>query len=123
VKQKRIIERPWGRRRNGGWVIRLQQLIGSLKKGEAVQLDKITVGTKQLVQLLKTLPGEYCQVSANGRLEVETVEFKSRKGKDGQRRPGYVRPKRYHNWFGLNDGAWLKPAMSLSLVVLKPRKF
>ena len=119
---KRIVERPWGRRRNGGWVLRTQSLIDSLKRGEAVEFDKITVGTKQLMQLLKTLPGEFCQVSANGRLEVETVQFKARKGKDGVMKAGYIKPKHYHNWFGLVDGAWLKPYMRMKLVVIKPRK-
>jgi len=122
IKVKRIVERPWGTRRNGGWVIRTTSLIDSLKKGEAVQLDKITVGTKHLIQLLRLLPGEYCKVSANGRLEFETVQLVSRKGKDGTRKAGYARPKHYHNWFGINDGAWVKPHMRVNPVVLKPRK-
>ena len=120
---KRIVERPWGTRRNGGWVIRTAELIKSLKKGDAVQFDKITVGTKPLVELLRLLPGEYCQISANGRLEVQTVQLISRKRKDGTRKGGYIKPKHYYNWFGLQDGAWLKPYMRLNPVVLKPRKF
>ena len=120
---KNRIERPWGRRRNGGWVISTSRLVDALKKGKAVQLEKITVGTKPLIQLLRLLPGEYCQISANGRLEIETVQFKSRKGKDGVMKAGYVRPKHYHNWFALQDGAWLQPYMRMNLVVIKPRKF
>ena len=119
---KRIVERPWGTRRNGGWVIQTSNLIDSLKKGEAVQLDKITVGTKNLIQLLRLLPGEYCQISANGKLEVETIQMIFRKVK-GQRKAGYGKPKHYHNWFGLQDGAWLKPHMRVNPVILKPRKF
>ena len=91
---KNKIERPWGHRRKGGYVIRTSQLVDSLKKGNAAQFEKITVGTKPLVQLLRLLPGEYCQISANGRLEI-----------------------------ALNDGAWLKPYMRANLVVIKPRKF
>ncbi len=120
---KNKIERPWGHRRKGGYVIRTSQLVDSLKKGNAAQFEKITVGTKPLVQLLRLLPGEYCQISANGRLEIETVQFKPRKGKDGIPRPGYTKPKHYYNWFALNDGAWLKPYMRANLVVIKPRKF
>jgi hypothetical protein len=119
---KRIVERPWGTKRKGGWVIRIAYLIESLKKRDAVQLDKITIGTKPLIQLLRLLPGEYCQISANGRLEVETVQTISRKRKDGTRRVGYIKPKHYYNWFGLQDGAWLKPYMRVNPVVLKPRK-
>lgn len=130
-KAKRIVERPWGTRRNGSWVIRTTSLIDSLKKGEAVQLDKITVGTKNLVQLLRLLPGEYCRISANGRLEVETVELKFRRktlSVKGNKviqigKASYRKPKHYHNWFALEDGAWLKPYMRWNPVILKPRKF
>lgn len=119
---KRKIERPWGTRSKGGWVISTGSLIDSLKKGEAVQLDKITVGTKPLIQLLRLLPGDHCRISANGQFEVETVQIQYRRRNDGTRKAGYVRPKHYYNWFGLFDGAWLKPYMRMSLVVIKPRK-
>ena len=119
---KRIVERPWGTRSKGGWVILTENLIQSLKKGEAVRLDKIVVGTKKLIPLLKLLPGEYCRISGNGRLEVETVQFVSRKGKNGELKAGYVKPKHYYNWFALLDGAWLKPHMTINPVILKPRK-
>lgn len=120
---KKRIERPWGHRRNGGYAILTSSLVESLKKGEAVEFGKITVGTKPLIQLLRSLPGEYCQLSTNSRLEIETVECTSRKGKDGVFRAGYTKPKHYHNWVALHDGAWLKPYMRMNLVVIKPRKF
>ncbi len=120
---KNRIERPWGRKRKGGYVIRTSQLVDSLKKGNAAQFEKITVGTKPLVQLLRLLPGEYCQIGANGRLEIETVQSISRWGKDSIFKTGFVKPKHYHNWLALNDGAWLKPHMRANLVVIKPRKF
>lgn len=120
---KRILERPWGTRRNGGWVLRTASLIESLKKGKSVQIDKITVGTKNLIELLRLLPGEFCRISANGKLEVETVQISYRKGKDGQRKASYGKPKHYYNWFGLLDGAWLQPYMRVNPVILKPRKF
>jgi len=104
-------------------VISTSSLIESLKKGEAVQLDKVIVGTKNLVQLLRLLPGDYCRISANGRLEVETVQMVFRKDKDGKRKAGYAKPKHYHNWFCLQDSAWLKPSMRVNPVILKPRKF
>ena len=117
---KRIVERPWGTRRNGGWVFRTEDILKSLKRGESVQLDKVMVGTKNLIQLLRLLPGEYCRISANGKLEVETVQmiFRPKTGK-----ASYTKPKHYHNCFCLEDGAWLEPHMSINPVVLKPRKF
>ena len=119
---KRTVQRPWGHKRKGGWVIRTSDIIDSLKKGEAVQFDKVTVGSKNLIQLLRLLPGEYCQISANGRLEFETVQLVSRKGKDSQLKAGYIRPKHYWHWFGIHEGAWLKPYMKVNPVILKPRK-
>lgn len=119
---KRIVERPWGTRRNGGWIIKTSSLIDSLKKGKAVQLEKVTVGTKSLIEILRLLPGEYCKISANGRLEVETVELVSRKGKNGVYRGSFCKPKHYWNWFAIYDGAWLEPHMRISPVILKPRK-
>jgi hypothetical protein len=119
---KRIVERPWGHPRKRGWVIQTKSLIKSLKRGEAVQLDKITVGTKNLIELLRLLPGDYCQISANGRLEVETVQLVWR-SRNGTRKAGYAKPKHYWNQFFLIDGAWLRPHMRLNPVILKPRKF
>ena len=119
---KRIVERPWGTRRKGGWVISTKSLIESLKKGASVQLDKVTVGTKPLIELLRLFPGEYCWISANGRIEVETIRMVFR-NVNGKRKPSFVRPKRYYNWFGLDHGAWLKPHMRLNPVILKPKKF
>ena len=120
---KRIVERPWGTRRKGGWVINTSHLIDSLKKGEAVQLDKVTVGTKNLIQLLRLLPGDHCRISANGRLEVETVQIYYRNWLKGNRKASYIKPKHYWHWFCLHDGAWLKPHMRVNPVILKPRKF
>lgn len=120
---KRRIERPWGHRQNGGYVIQTSQLVDSLKKGDAVEFGGITVGSKSLIQLLRLLPGEYCRISANGQLEVETIQLIPRKCKDGVFRGSFRKPKHYHNWFALIDGAWLKPHMRANLVVIKPRKF
>lgn len=120
---KKRIERPWGHRRNGGYVILTSSLVESLKKGEAVEFGKITVGTKPLIQLLRLLPGEHCQITANGRFEVETVQIHYRNWLKGNRKASYIKPKHYHHWFALHNGAWLKPQMRMNLVVIKPRKF
>lgn len=116
AKSEKIVEHPWGTRRKGGWVIEVKSLLESLKKGQSVRLDKVTVGTKPLIELLRLFPTEYCLIKSNGRLEIETIEFK---------RGGYHRPKHYHNFFGLQDGAWLdprKPIMKLNPVILRPKK-
>ena len=119
----RTVQRPWGTKRKGRWVIKTSDLIESLKEGKAVRLNKVTVGSKNLIQLLRLLPGEYCQISANGRLEFETVRMVSRKNKAGHYKASFIRPKHYWHWFGIIDGAWLKPGMRINPVILKPRKF
>lgn len=117
---KKIIERPWGTRRNGGWVILVKSLIASLKKGDAVQIDKVLVGTKPLINILRLLPTDYCRVTANGKLEVETVELTFRNVK-GVRKAGFGKPKKFNQWFGLFDGAWVQPNMRLNPVILRPK--
>lgn len=45
MKDKRIVERLFGRRRKGGWVLQRQQLLEALKKDEA--LNSITFESGQ----------------------------------------------------------------------------
>jgi len=116
---KRKIERPYGRKHKGGWVIDKASLTDALKKGDAVELSDITIGTKQLRQLINLLPYEDCLVKSNGRLEVERV---FRKGPDGNRRCSFRKPKHYCQWFGIINGAWV-PRTTQTVVVLKPKKF
>lgn len=120
---KRKIERPHAVRRRGGWILSISKFLEILKKGDAVRVENVTVGSKNLSQLLKTLPGEFCRVSVNGRLEIETVQLVSRKQNGGTHKVGFVKPRHYYNWFALNDGAWIsKPHMMVNPVILKPRK-
>ena len=51
-KVKRAVEHPWGRKLMGGWIVQRSHLLEALKKGEAVELDKVVVGTKQLHKLI-----------------------------------------------------------------------
>lgn len=117
----RTIERPWARRRNGGWVISHQELLKLLKKADILELDGVMVGTKQLSRLVNLLPYADCQLRANGRLEIETVQRVVR-STGGKRRMGFARPKHYHQWLALVHKAWV-PLGAKSMVVLKPRKY
>jgi hypothetical protein len=120
-KVKRIVERPWGRRRNGGWIIQRSQLIEALKKGKAVELDKVVVGANQLQSLLRLLSYEDCLIRANGRLEVETVKRVIRSN-NGTRKTGFQRPRSGYQFMSIVNGAWLPKGVT-RVVVLKPRKF
>lgn len=120
-KVKRIVERPWGRRLKGGWVIQRSQLIEALKKGEAVELDKVVVGAKQLHELIRLLSYEDCLIRANSRLEVETVKRVIR-SRNGKRKAGFQRPRSGYQFMSIVNGAWLPKGVT-RVVVLKPRKF
>lgn len=120
-KVKRIVERPWGRRLKGGWVIQCSQLIEALKKGEAVELDKVVVGAKQLQNLLRLLSYEDCLIRANGKLEVETVKRVIR-SRNGTRKTGFQKPRSGYQFMSIINGAWLPKGVT-RVVVLKPRKF
>ncbi|MFW6126555.1 MAG: hypothetical protein ACOC58_05560 [Chloroflexota bacterium] len=119
AKVKRTVERPWARKHDGGWVLNRALLLDSLKKGDTVQLDGITVGTRTLRKLVSDLPYDYCLLRANGRLEFETVETRSRR-RNGQVRMAFQRPNHAHHWFAIVDGAWV-PGRVQSVVVLQPR--
>lgn len=119
---KRLVQRPWGRRQHQGWIIQKAELLEALKKGDAIELDSMRVGSKQLQRLINLLPYEDCLVRANGRLEIETVTRVPYKGKDGHYRMGFRKPKHYHQFMAIVNGAWV-PRGATKLVVLKPRKF
>lgn len=119
---KRIVQRPWGRRHRQGWVVDKAALIEVLKKGKVLQFGGITVGVDQLRRLINLLPGQDILLRSNGRLEVETVARTFRKVGDS-RRCYFRKPKHYHQFLAILDGAWVSPAMKLAVVVLKPRKF
>ena len=119
---KPIVQRPWGRRHSQGWVINKADLIEALKKGKALRLDGITVGAEQLRRLINLLPGQDILLRSNGRLEIETVAMTFRKVGDS-RRAYFHKPKHYHQFLGILDGAWVPRAENLTVVALKPRKF
>lgn len=118
---KRTVQRPWGRRRRGGWVISKTELLEVLKKGQAIELNKVTVGTEKLRKLVNLLPYEDVLVRADGRLEVETITGRSRRVGDTFVW-SYRKPKHYHQFFGIFNGGWV-PRIVNTVVVLKPRKF
>ncbi len=121
MKIKRIVQRPFGARRKGGWIIQRQLLLDILKKGDAVELDKVIVGAKQLRSLINLLPTEECLLKANGRLEVQTIDRVMRT-KNGVRKPAFVKPKHYHQELAIADGAWVKTIFT-KVLVLRPRKY
>ena len=123
-KDKRIVRRPWGRMKSGGWIIQPDELLQALKDGEIAEMGKIHVGARQLGKLIALLrfPDQELYVSTNGHLEMRNIE------RYIARKPTSVRTEfrkaRLEHSFRVDDGAWL-PKMSrpMTTVVIKPRKF
>ena len=118
---KRIVERPWGRRRKGGWIIQRSELLEALKKGEVFELDKVRVGASQLSRLIGLLPYDDCLIRANGNLEIQTIQRVIRNN-NGTRKTGFRKPKQYHQAISIVNGAWLRGDFT-KILVLRPRKF
>ena len=122
-KAKRVIQRPYGRRKNGGWVIRQESLIKALKDGDAAELGKFQVGARQLRQLvsLMAFPDEEVLVTFNGKLEVRNICKLYAQSRDGLRRAEFRVPHFEHS-FRLINKAWL-PDKPKVVLVIKPKKY
>ena len=122
MANKRIVRRPWGRRRNGGWIIQPEELLQALKDGEIAEFGKLHVGAKQLSKLIALMrfPNQELLITANGQLEVKNIE------RYIARKPTSVctnfKKARLEHSFRLGDKAWL-PVKATTTVVIKPRKF
>lgn len=124
MQNKRIIRRPWGRKHKGGWIIQPDHLLEALKAGQIAEFGKISVGARQLGDLVRLMrfPDQELLIRINGRLEVENISrFISEKS--GHRRTEFRKPKLSHS-FRVDNNAWIpkssKPAIT---VIIRPRKF
>ena len=120
-RNNRIVERPWGRRLRGGWIIQRSELLEALKKGEVFELDNLRVGAKQLSRLIGLLPYDDCLIRANGNLEIQTIQRVIRSN-NGTHKTGFRKPKHYHQELSIVNGAWLRKHFT-RILVLRPRKF
>ena len=123
-KDKRIVRRPWGRRKNGGWIIQPDELLTALKDGEIAEFGDLHVGAKQLAKLIALMqfPDEEFLVSSNGQLDIQTIKRVIVK-RDGKYRTNFRKPKLEHS-FRVSNKAWLpKTNRPQTTVVIKPRKF
>jgi hypothetical protein len=127
-KQKRLIIRPWGRRRRGGWIINPESLIKVLKDGDAVQMGEITVGTRNLVKIIRgmELPeNELLLLKCNGNLEISNIGLRyipNPKGPNPRKGQYYTLKPKLRNTITLHNKAWLKGDIG-KLLVLRPKKF
>jgi len=123
-RDKRIVRRPWGRRKNGGWIIQPDELLQALKEGDIAEIGKLHVGAKQLAKLivLMRFPDQELHISSNGQLEVRNMErYIARKPTSV--RTEFRKPKLEHS-FRVSNNAWLtKTSKPQTTVIIRPRKF
>ena len=122
MSNKRVICKLWGHRQRGGVVYKNADLTEALKKGELVEVGKITVGTRQLRELVRLMPYEHCIVRSNGCLEIESLKSVWR-GKPPDVKCHFEKPRRGScASFKIVNGAW-KPKFAGTTVVVKAQKF
>ena len=122
--KNRIVRRPWGRRKNGGWIIQPTELLEALKGGEIAEFGKLQVGAKQLSRLITLMqfPNEEFLVTSKGQLEVETIKRIMGK-KNGHPYTNFRKPRLQHS-FRVSDRAWVpNSSKPKTILVIKPRKF
>lgn len=119
---KRTLQRPYGRKKNGGWVILNDALLKALKAGDTVEIGKITVGARQLSQIIRLMPHEDSLIRSNGKLEIEAVDRVNRRDSEGHFTAYFHKPKHNTCYVSVVNGAWL-PKEPNTVVVLKPRKY
>ena len=122
-KEKRIVQRPYGRRKNGGWIIQTESLLKALKEGDVVEFGTLRVGAHRLRELIRlmTFPDYEVLVTANGRLECQNMERVFKRLPNGLRRCGFRKPRLAHS-FRVADKVWL-PAQPKRIIVIKPKKY
>ena len=124
AKSKRIVRRPWGRRKKGGWIIQPQEFLSALKDGEIAEIGNLQVGAKQLSKLIALLefPEQEFLITTNGRLEVQNIR-RILVTRGGTRRTEFRKPRREHS-FRVESGSWIPNTTRPQItVVIKPRKF
>jgi hypothetical protein len=124
VKGKRIVRRPWGRKKNGGWIIQPDELLKHLKGGEIAEFGDLHVGATQLSKLIALMrfPEHEVLITSNGKLEVQTIR-RIMQTRNGQRRTGFRKSRLEHS-FRVENGAWVtNTSRPRTTLVIKPRKY
>ncbi len=122
-KVKRIVERPYGRRKNGGWIIQTESLLKALKEGDVAEFGTLRVGARRLRELIRLMafPDYEVLVKVDGHIECQNMERVLKRQPNGLNRTEFRKPRLAHS-FRVTDKAWL-PAQPKRIIVIKPRKF
>ena len=122
-REKRIVQRPYGRRKNGGWIIQTESLLKALKEGDVAEFGNLRVGARQLRELIRlmTFPDYEVLVTTNGHLECQNMLRVLKRQSNGLNRTEFRKPRRTHS-FRVDDNAWL-PAQPKRIIVIKPKKY
>ncbi len=122
-KEKRVIQRPYGRKQNGGWVILTESLLKALKDGDVAEFGTMRVGARQLRDLIRLMafPDYEVLVTTNGHVECQTMQRVFNRQSNGTRRCSFRKPRLAHS-FRVADKAWL-PEHPKTILVIKPKKY
>ena len=131
MKKTRVVAHPWAHRKRGvGFIFKPDSLIKALRLGDAVQLGDITIGTRNLIKLIRgfELPeNQLLLVSSNGNLEISNIGLRyvpDPKGDYPRKAQHYTLRKGLRHYITLHDRAWLpENGVPKMTVVLKPKKF
>ena len=117
------MQRPYGRRKNGGWVIQTESLLKALKEGDVAQFGTLRVGAQTLRDLIRLLafPDYEVLVKVDGHLECQNMERVLKRQPNGLNRTQFRKPRLAHS-FRVRDKAWL-PAHPKTILVIKPKKY
>lgn len=122
-REKRIVQRPHGRRKSGGWIFQTESLLQALKEGDVAEFGKLRVGARTLRELIRlmTFPDYEVLVTTNGHLECQNMVRVLKRQPNGLNRTEFRKPRRTHS-FRVSDKAWL-PNQPKRIIVIKPKKY
>jgi len=117
------VQRPYGRRKNGGWVIQTESLLKALKEGDVAQFGTLRVGAKTLRELIRliTFPDYEVLVKVDGHIECQNMVRRLKRQPNGLNRTEFRKPRLAHS-FRVCDKAWL-PTKPRCIIVIKPKKY
>ena len=121
--EKRIVQRPYGRKQNGGWVIQTESLLKALKEGDVAEFGTLRVGAHRLRELIRlmTFPDYEVLVKVDGHIECQNMERVFKRQTNGLNRTNFRKPRLAYS-FRVTDKAWL-PAHPKTIIVIKPKKY
>lgn len=117
MNEAQTVERPWARKRQGGWVIWRPSLIDPLKSADVVDIDGVRLDAQHLKQMLDNTPGEDFLLKTEGERFDCWGMHRTWRVHPGDKRLCHFKKGSY---FCLYNGRNV-PLMPRQVVVIKPK--